>query len=173
MVFRKFTDEEELDVDDGSDAEIDNALAADLPARLRDPLPRSSIKPRLLFPTPEQIKEKEMRSQMRSQTRSQVMEDDEEADTDIDESNKVTTPKDQVGGDAATPNAPRFAPASPPVTTRATRSQQMGTDMTPDAVRRNRSHSASADLDTPPAMSRKRRGEALKRRGRAKRARGE
>jgi hypothetical protein len=82
---------------------------------LRRPLTRSSIKPRLLFPTPEQAKAREP---IYHNT------DDEEADTDIEEQ-PTSTPSNMVKDMAATPKAPRFAPVSPPTTARATRSKKM------------------------------------------------
>jgi hypothetical protein len=86
---------------------------------LHRPLTRSSIKPRLLFPTPQQVKAKEMRSQVT---------DDEEADTDI-ETPLTPTVDDEV----ATPKAPRFsaAMASPPTTGRATRSKDVDMSSSP------------------------------------------
>lgn len=151
------------------DAEIDAALEEDLPSRLRGPLTRSSIKPRLLFPTPEQIKAKEMRSQ--------ATEDEEEAVTDIDEANSLSTPKDQMSDTVATPKAPKFAPASPPITARATRSKQMGMGNSPNDVQHDGSEGSfynwSPGEETPPTSSKKRGGESLKRRGRGKKVRGE
>ena len=118
-IFRKFTDEEESGSAacgvDTSEAEIDAEFDAALPARLRGPLTRSSIKPRLLFPTPQQDRAKEVRSQ--------AIEDDEEAVTDIeDPTDGLSTPKDHIDEFVETPKAPKFAPASPPTTVRATRS---------------------------------------------------
>ena len=97
------------------DAEVEAELDKTVPSRLHGPLTRSSIKPRLLFPTPKLAKPKTMRSQ--------VTEDEEEAMTDIEEPNKeLSTPTGQIDEAVSTPNAPRFAPASPPTTVRATRS---------------------------------------------------
>jgi hypothetical protein len=101
--------------------EIEDALDATIPARLRGPLTRSSIKPRLLFPSAEQTaaKDKKTRSQLQIPS-----DDDEEAVTDIeDQSHEVSTPIDDEM--AVTPNAPRFAPYSPPSTARATRSKKV------------------------------------------------
>jgi hypothetical protein len=170
-MFRKFNDTEEDEVgaiDD--DARIDAALEADLPSRLRRPLTRSSIKPRLLFPTPEQLRAREMRSQ--------ATEDEEEAITDIDEANHLSTPKDQMHGAIATPKAPKFAPASPPTTTRVTRSKQLDVTGSPAQVDRDGSLSPFHDSfslvkDGPPTRSRKRGGETLKRGSRGKKIRGE
>lgn len=75
---------------------------------------RSSIKPRLLFPTA-------------NSDESQILED-EEAATDIEdhvlagmEADKPETPADMIDKAPGTPEAPRFAPASPPTTARTTR----------------------------------------------------
>ena len=76
---------------------------------------RSSIKPRLLFPSSQQIRAKERKSQL--------SEDDEEAITDIEE-HEVSTPAEEQHV-VATPKAPKFAPASPPTTGRATRSKDV------------------------------------------------
>ena len=81
---------------------------------LRRHLTRSSIKPRLLFPpkAPE----------------PEINIDDEEAATDIEdhvlagaEENEPATPTDLVDATPGTPEAPKFAPASPPMTQRTTR----------------------------------------------------
>jgi hypothetical protein len=64
-----------------SETEIDAQLEESLPSRLRGPLTRSSIKPRLLFPTAQQVKAREMRSQ--------ATEDEEEAVTDIERSKQM------------------------------------------------------------------------------------
>lgn len=75
------------------------------------PLTRSSIKPRLLFPTKQQIHER---------TSSTV--DDEEAPTDIEDSqdHEMTDPED--GKQVTTPvKASIFSPTTPPTTGHATR----------------------------------------------------
>ncbi|TAQ87186.1 hypothetical protein B7494_g4498 [Chlorociboria aeruginascens] len=114
-IFRKFGNDEAEQIQD-SDG-VNDELEASVPRRLRGPLTRSSIKPRLLFPTPLQSKAKE--------ARSQATEDEEEAITDIEEP-PVTTPVDHHIDEAAvTPMAPKFAPFSPPTTARATRSKRL------------------------------------------------
>lgn len=127
------------------------------------------MKPRLLFPTPEQLKAKEM---------SQAMEDDEEAVTDVDESNRLATPKDQVARLVATPKAPRFGPVSPPTTARSTRSKQLRTHGSPAEIEDDGNltpgHEQSGTADEPSTGGgRKRGGESLKRARRGKKARGE
>jgi hypothetical protein len=76
---------------------------------------RSSIKPRLLFPTGNSDEPEDLN-------------DDEEAATDIEdhvlagmEADKLETPADMIDETPGTPAAPRFAPASPPTTARTTR----------------------------------------------------
>ena len=84
---------------------------------LRRPLTRSSIKPRLLFPTAHQTEVKEKRPQ--------VTEDEEEAITDIEE------PHDSLEAKVATPKHARFAPvapATPPTTARTLRSKKIDMD---------------------------------------------
>jgi hypothetical protein len=85
------------------------AAEEDPEAHLNRPLTRSSVKPRLLFQndkTDEQIEE-------------------EEAVTDVEENEEPhfpETPSASKPERACTPEAPRFAPASPPSTRRVTRS---------------------------------------------------
>ncbi|OAA63851.1 hypothetical protein ISF_04560 [Cordyceps fumosorosea ARSEF 2679] len=99
--WRRFDDaEEELDQD----------------ARLRQPLTRASVKPRLLFPPKKkELSEKEL--------------EDEEAMTDVEDevkerlANPVPQTPTKTGKETAkTPEAPRYAPVSPPETRRTTRS---------------------------------------------------
>lgn len=104
-MFKKFNVEDE-DEDQLSDTEIDNEL--------HRPLTRSSIKPRLLFPSPQQVKAKEKIAHL--------SEDDEEAVTDIEEHGVSTPAEDAI---ISTPKATKFAPASPPTTVRATRSKDV------------------------------------------------
>ena len=97
---------------------MEDELDATVPSRLRGPLTRSSMKPRLLFPTQKQLADKDREYNAA----------DEEADTDIEEGNDNMTPSlntDKV----ATPRAPRFAPVSPPSTqARTTRSKKVSSD---------------------------------------------
>lgn len=118
-VFRKFGDgDDELKESDPliSESESEEEVEGDqtVTSNLRRPLTRSSIKPRLLFPTAEQSRARETRSHNT---------EDEEADTDIEDG--VATPFDQTDKFAATPKAPRFGPVTPPTTTRATRSKKV------------------------------------------------
>jgi len=111
-MFKKFITEDE-DEEQLSDTEIDAEVQQFGSSTLHRPLTRSSIKPRLLFPSPQQVKAKEKKSQL--------SEDDEEAITDIEE-HEFSTPAEEQDV-VVTPKAPKFAPASPPTTGRATRSK--------------------------------------------------
>ncbi|KAL5315532.1 hypothetical protein ACEPPN_016400 [Leptodophora sp. 'Broadleaf-Isolate-01'] len=121
-VFRKFGDgddemKETSSLIDESESEDEVEGDSSLTRNLRRPLTRSSIKPRLLFPTAEQSRARETRSHNT---------EDEEADTDIEEPmGGVSTPFDQIDEFAATPKAPRYGPVTPPTTTRATRSKKV------------------------------------------------
>ncbi|KAK4242751.1 hypothetical protein C8A03DRAFT_39916 [Achaetomium macrosporum] len=106
--FRKFTELEES-LDDGEGG-LESAV--ETPKRH---FTRSSIKPRLLFPTA-------------TEDESKLENGDEEAPTDIEdhvlaelEAEKPETPVDLIEEAAGTPKAPRHAPASPPTTARTTR----------------------------------------------------
>jgi hypothetical protein len=115
-IFRKFADiEAEGSQPDDDEDEANDSLAQSIPRNLRRPLTRSAIKPRLLFPTPEQSKAREPKSHNT---------DDEEAETDIEEPS-ISTPMDLTDDMVATPKAPRFGPVSPPTTSRATRSKKL------------------------------------------------
>lgn len=110
--FRKFS---EFD-----DEEEDEELASDVEATFSRPLTRSSIKPRLLFPTKAPA------------PKTKRMLEEEEAATDVEDAVEaveaekptaaVETPKKAKEERAQTPEAPKFAPASPPETRRTTRS---------------------------------------------------
>ncbi|KAI9815313.1 MAG: hypothetical protein M1827_002793 [Pycnora praestabilis] len=124
-IFRKFDDEHEI-IDNGGksspdwdDAEID---AANTSPRLR-PFTRSSVKPRLLFPSEQQRRAREVKGD----------DADEEAITDIEE-NVLTADSQHLDGNEmtdaeadteedvlVTPMRHAFTPASPPATGRATR----------------------------------------------------
>ena len=90
---------------------------------------RSTVKPRLLFPVKKQEEPKDLHE-----------DEDEEAVTDIEdhvlegmkEDKMPTTPMDMVEERQTTPEAPRFAPASPPTTARTTRfGSKPSADVTP------------------------------------------
>lgn len=117
-MFRKFADDKvEFDPQIETDAED---LEQGLSQRLRRPLTRSAIKPRLLFPPAQ-----------RAQATDSHNTEDEEADTDIEERDEVSTPTAQVHDITATPKAPRFAPFTPPTTVRATRSKKVDMSSSP------------------------------------------
>jgi hypothetical protein len=115
--FRKFSEIDESSsgksegLDDG-----EGGLESAVESSSRRPFTRSSIKPRLLFPTTKAGE-------------SKTVNEDEEAATDIEdhvlagmEEDQPFTPADLVEHAPGTPDAPRFAPASPPTTARTTRS---------------------------------------------------
>ncbi|KAI0483531.1 hypothetical protein F4859DRAFT_473171 [Xylaria cf. heliscus] len=122
-IFRKFS--ESMDADSSSQAENDETEDLDLDSqapRRHRPMTRSSIKPRLLFPPKPKGKQP-----------ATVTFEDEEAVTDIEDNvldhnaqdvevEMPATPVQFTKGKVETPEAPRFAPASPPSTGRATRS---------------------------------------------------
>ena len=62
---------------------------------------------------------------MAKEKRSQATEDEEEAITDIEEPHAAMDLDDHVG----TPKPPKFAPATPPTTARATRSKKIDMDI--------------------------------------------
>lgn len=131
--FRKFSDDNDTEDLEELDDEIDEEV------RLARPLTRSSIKPRLLFQTP----------------KTQAMIDEEEAATDIEdqleeepvaESSKAAeveepqTPAKIRQLRAGTPEAPKFAPVSPPDTRRTTRStNKLAEQATPIKTKSRRS----------------------------------
>ncbi|KAL6904282.1 hypothetical protein GGI43DRAFT_400041 [Trichoderma evansii] len=110
--FRKFS---EFD-DEVEDEELDS----DVEAHFSKPLTRSSIKPRLLFPTKAPA------------PKTKQMLEEEEAATDVEDAKDATeeevpsvpikTPVKAKEERAQTPEAPKYAPASPPETRRTTRS---------------------------------------------------
>lgn len=87
---------------------------------------RFTVQPRLLFPTAKGSNENEL------------VHTDEEAETDIEEQNvkkqptetdeEIETPAEAIEEKVDTPKAPRFAPASPPSTSRTTRSKKIIAD---------------------------------------------
>ncbi|EFZ02513.1 hypothetical protein X797_000429 [Metarhizium robertsii] len=100
--FRKFSEQDQ--------SEEIAASAEDDESRLNRPLTRASVKPRLLFPT-----------------QKTTAEDDEEALTDVEDMNLIDehvpqTPMKAHSIPAKTPEAPKYAPVSPPDTRRTTRS---------------------------------------------------
>ncbi|OPB46974.1 hypothetical protein A0O28_0070980 [Trichoderma guizhouense] len=107
--FSEFDEEEEFE-----------ELDSDVEAQFSKPLTRSSIKPRLLFPTKAPA------------PKTKDMLEEEEAATDVEEAVEAEKPEAKVGTvetpakakeeRAQTPDAPKYAPASPPETRRTTRS---------------------------------------------------
>ncbi|KAK8044917.1 hypothetical protein PG993_004941 [Apiospora rasikravindrae] len=151
-------DSSPVDEDGEASDDLLNGAEVDGPSRR---LTRSSVQPRLLFPSKAKGKE--------------VVEhntEDEEAATDIedhvvienkDDKDAVETPAEKPM--PGTPTAPRFAPASPPSTTRTTRlSKRLEDSVTPmkrptktqspfDTWRRSKSHAGThgqkREADTP------------------------
>jgi hypothetical protein len=121
--FRKFSEAHSLDPNDQAEnGDAVDAESIDQPRR-RGPTTRSSIKPRLLFP-------RETKGKQTAPIAN--THEDEEAVTDI-EDHVLDGVEDVQGVEpetpayiseemVQTPAAPRFAPASPPSTVRATRS---------------------------------------------------
>ncbi|KAM0457273.1 hypothetical protein ACHAO4_003070 [Trichoderma viride] len=110
--FRKFS---EFD-DEVEDEELDS----DVEAHFSKPLTRSSIKPRLLFPTKAPApKTKQMLEEEEAATDVEDAKDTTEAE---EPSAPVETPVKAKEERAQTPEAPKYAPASPPETRRTTRS---------------------------------------------------
>lgn len=92
-----------------------------LPSRSRGPITRSSIKPRLLFA-----------SASRPKASAAHNTEDEEADTDIEEPSVGASYSGHFDDMQVTPTTRRIAPASPPSTSRVTRTMKhaMDVDMT-------------------------------------------
>jgi hypothetical protein len=142
-VFRKFADIDGQEYDeDGIDDDVNNEVEEIIQASssFRGPLTRSSIKPRLLFPS----NDKEMKSHNT---------EDEEADTDIEDRMDTSTHTHQMDDTVTTPKAPKFAPASPPTTARATRSKNVDLGSSPGAPTSDDEH-----LRTPPKHNARRGG---------------
>lgn len=114
-MFKKFpnNDSQADTASDNSEADLDTQLDATVPSRLRGDLSRSSMKPRLLFPTAKQVQDKKQNLVYTTE--------DEEAITDIEDASGLETPREQTYETTSTPKAPMFAPASPPTTARVTR----------------------------------------------------
>ncbi|KAI1411134.1 hypothetical protein F5Y13DRAFT_166487 [Hypoxylon sp. FL1857] len=118
-IFRKFSSNEiadEADEDDSSEELLDSPSSG----RIR-PLTRSSIKPRLLFPAKGKAVAKATTEDEEAVTdiEDHVLRDTEEEEEEVLEA--PATPAAKVNEKPKTPVAPRFAPASPPSTVRATR----------------------------------------------------
>jgi hypothetical protein len=107
--FRKFADK---DVSPNGNEALDEADSGLNTALLRHPVTRSSIKPRLLFPTKP----------------AEARDNDEEAVTDIEDHvlaktkvDRPETPQELVDEAPDAPVAPKLAPAFPPPTSQTTR----------------------------------------------------
>ncbi|RYP20144.1 hypothetical protein DL767_009510 [Monosporascus sp. MG133] len=140
MVFRKFSDSTDANSVGQPEADVDEETTG-APEQRR--ITRSSIKPRLLFPPAGKGEEVD-----------DTVNEDEEAATDIEDpaSNDTgaadtdipATPLDLVDQQPDTPKAPRFAPASPPSTSRTTR---FGSKLEADATPMKKSTKARSPFD--------------------------
>ncbi|KAI1132910.1 hypothetical protein F5Y10DRAFT_171853 [Nemania abortiva] len=121
-IFRKFS--ESNDADSSSQAENDEATDVNLDSETRQhrPMTRSSIKPRLLFPSKSKGKQVAPATTVEDEEAVTDIEDNVFHDVQDDEIEVPETPIQAAKGKVETPNAPRFGPASPPSTGRATRS---------------------------------------------------
>ncbi|KAI1310631.1 hypothetical protein F5Y03DRAFT_24076 [Xylaria venustula] len=118
-IFRKFS--EENDADSSSQAEGEEAAEDISQTRRNRPMTRSSIKPRLLFPSASKGK-KVAATTLEDEEAVTDIEDNVFGDARTTETETPETPAQTAKGKAETPDAPRFGPASPPSTGRATRS---------------------------------------------------
>lgn len=146
-IFRKFSPDDALSQadDEGIDGEFNGPCT---PTRPR-PFTRSSVKPRLLFPRTEKkgkevtknatTSDEEAATDIEDHVLAAVEDDVEELpDADADDAvQEPATPAAKADEKLATPVAPRFAPASPPSTVRATRttSKLTGHDSSIKAVK--------------------------------------
>ncbi|UNI18242.1 hypothetical protein JDV02_004521 [Purpureocillium takamizusanense] len=150
--FRKFAENESAETEE----EDGIASGADVELELTRPLTRSSVKPRLLFPS-------------KKSDENDV--EDEEAVTDVedmlmsDEAAAPQTPQKSSEVPAKTPEAPKYAPVSPPDTRRTTRSTNKLSPETPMKKKSGRRSPFDAWPRTKEAASSssapKRQGESL------------
>ncbi|KAL3962565.1 hypothetical protein ACCO45_004088 [Purpureocillium lilacinum] len=150
--FRKFAENESAEAEE----EEGEASGADVELELTRPLTRSSVKPRLLFPS-KKTDENDV--------------EDEEAVTDVedmfmsDEPAVPQTPQKSSAVPAKTPEAPKYAPVSPPDTRRTTRSTNKLAPETPMKKKSGRRSPFDAWPRTKEAASSssapKRQGESL------------
>ncbi|KAI1343065.1 hypothetical protein F5Y15DRAFT_371982 [Xylariaceae sp. FL0016] len=121
-IFRKFSDAYDLDNDEEEIAEVEDEVVGEDsgPVSRSRPMTRSSIKPRLLFPPREKgkdiVKPSLEEEEAATDIEDHVLEDAQDDGLDV-----LETPPDLAAEKPDTPKAPRFAPASPPSTVRATR----------------------------------------------------
>lgn len=130
-VFRRFSEMEEPASDD-IDMNLESEMDATVPARLRGgPITRSSVKPRLLFPSAAQLAAKQ----------NKISQEDEEADTDIEDVTETSNPFYEEKKMDVTPRASKFTPLSPPTTAaRVTRSKNVSDDDLTSSFSSNGSH---------------------------------
>ena len=111
-IFRKFP-EDGGEPDDGEDSEVESTNVR--------PLTRSSIKPRLLFPTQKQTREREAANTEDEEATTDIEDHNDTPMSDPEEEQHVTTPRKQTV----------FSPATPPTTGHATR---QATKRTPEEL---------------------------------------
>ncbi|KAI9789218.1 MAG: hypothetical protein M1833_002446 [Piccolia ochrophora] len=129
-IFRKFEEDDDPFANGPEDtllSEVDPSLAS-----LIRPNTRSSIKPRLLFPTPQQERAQKDNKESLAASNASYLDptsaanDEEEAITDIDDSAELEQDLQQSNNtisvaDPRTPDTPAFSPATPPSNARTTR----------------------------------------------------
>ena len=117
--FRKFSDNHDDEFTGEPDIEVGEE-SVDAPEQSRR-VTRSSIKPRLPFPSAAKGKEVERTPDEDEEEAATDIEDGVHEDTNAKHAEIPVTPLDLEEQKLDTPKAPRFAPASPPTTVRATR----------------------------------------------------
>lgn len=131
-----------------ADLPLSEELDATVPARLRGRTTRSSLKPRLLFPTPEQMAVRQKKAQVT---------DEEEAMTDLEDPTAIVNTQGKKLNDfAVTPKAVKIsnvAPVSPPTTARSTRNKKIDIDGSspssePATPSRRTTRSSKMDIDS-------------------------
>ena len=102
---------------------------------ITSPLSRSTIKPKLLFPP-----QKKERQPSADDVDEEATTDIEDADVETEEQTMPQTPGKTSSKGMETPQAPKFAPVSPPDTKRTTRStNKLFEDATPIKKKERRS----------------------------------
>jgi hypothetical protein len=115
--------------------DLADSFDSSLPDHLRSPLTRSSLKPRLLFPSAKKTK---VQDESTVDEEIIVSKSDEEAATDIEDNGELITPMAEDDKKLGmTPSAPRFGAGTPPTTARATRSQKLSPIPSPKGKTKN------------------------------------
>ncbi|KAI0100248.1 hypothetical protein GGR51DRAFT_356871 [Nemania sp. FL0031] len=121
-IFRKFSESNDADASSQAENEDLDDLDLDSETPKQRPMTRSSIKPRLLFPSKSKGKQVATAATLEDEEAVTDIEDNVFHDAQDDEMETPATPTQAAKGKVETPNAPRFGPASPPSTGRVTRS---------------------------------------------------